>query len=330
MSLTAEDVLVFDNVVHVHNIDPANFVLPEGHAMTDAWWRAVADWPADHRPSSLEDLRHSWTVDEIHEIVFDGSTDFAMAQTVPLFDMFKDGLAAVERQHALKERDPERVVFVGGVDPVFQGVKEAVREIERQITEMDACSLKFYNAHSRGRSWKCDDRDVAYPMFEKALECGVSLLQFHKGAPLGLERVEDLAPFDLQQVAVDFPEANIIIHHLAAPYHPFAIDFARRFPNIYLSTSAWVNELITRPAPTTAMIGEILTRCGAEKLLFGSELPLFPVARQLVDLLLEVQIPDELQDGYGYPEITDDMRRLIMGGNLCRLLGMDVTNPKLP
>src|SRR5262249_50930605 len=252
----------------------------------------------------LEDLRHYWTIDEVHRIVFeDGSTNFAMAQTVPLFDMFKDGFAHVERQWQLKEKDPERVVFVGGADPVYHGADDAVREIERQA-EMGARSFKFYSGHSRGRSWRCDDRALAYPMYEKALELGVNLLQFHKGNPLALERIEDLAPHDLQQVAVDFPEANIVIHHMAAPYTAFAIDFARRFPNIYLSTSAWINELLTRPVPTTALLGEAISRCGAEKLLFGSELPLFPNARQLVDLVLEVQIPEEMQSGYGYPEIT--------------------------
>ena len=330
MSLTADDVIVFDNVVHVANMDPDNFQLPDGAAMTDSFWRFVADWPADHRPADLEHLRHRWSVDEVHDIVFsDGSTDFAMAQTVPLFDMFKDGFAHVERQWQLKEKDRERVVFVGGADPVYHGADGAVREIERQITEWGARSMKFYNGHSGGRSWQCDDRSIAYPMYEKALELGVNILQFHKGSALGLERIEDLQPNDLQQVAVDFPEAHIIIHHLAFPYHAVAIDLARRFPNIYLSMSAWINELITRPVPTTAILGEVLSRCGPEKLLFGSELPLFPVARQLVDLVLSVQIPEEMQEGYGYPEITDQMRRMFMGGNLMRLLGMDPTNPKL-
>jgi predicted TIM-barrel fold metal-dependent hydrolase len=327
--LTADEVTVFDNVVHVANLDEGNFKLPDGAAMTDSWWRAVASWPQDHRPEDLDHLRHKWSIDEIHGIVFDGSTDFAMAQTVPLFDMFEDGFAHVERQYLLKEKDSERVVFVGGADPVYHGADGAVREIERQITEMGARSMKFYNGHSRGRSWKCDDRQIAYPMYEKALELGVTLLQFHKGNALGLERIEDLAPHDLQQVALDFPEANIVIHHLAFPYQEFAIDFARRFPNIYLSMSAWVNQLLTAPVPTTATFGHILSACGAEKLLFGSELPLFPVARQLVDLVLAVQIPEELQDGYGYPEITDAMRRQFMGGNLMRLLGMDPENPKL-
>jgi predicted TIM-barrel fold metal-dependent hydrolase len=329
MSLTADDVTVFDNVVHVHNIDPANMLGPEGEVGINAWWKFLKSFPEDKRPADFGEFAKRWSVDEVHKVVFDGSTDFAMAQTVPLFDIWKDGLAAVERQHALKAKDPERVVFVGGTDPVFNGVKGSVEEIERQIEELGARSMKFYNAHSRGRTWRCDDPVLAYPMYTRALELGVNLFQFHKGGPLAMEKIEDLKPNDLQQVATDFPEANIIIHHLAAPYTAEAIDIARRWPNVYLSMSTWINELPIRPALVTSLVGEVLARCGPEKLIFGSELPLWPVARPLIDMVLALEMPNELQDGYGYPEITDDMRRMFMGGNLMRLMGMDPDDPKL-
>lgn len=39
----------------------------------------------------------------------------------------------------------------------------------------------------------------------------------------------------------------------------------------------------------------------------------------------DVQIPEDLRDGYGYPEITDDDRRMIFGGNLARLIGIEPT-----
>jgi hypothetical protein len=36
------------------------------------------------------------------------------------------------------------------------------------------------------RSWRCDDPEVAYPLYEKAQELGVNLLQFHKGLPFAV------------------------------------------------------------------------------------------------------------------------------------------------
>jgi hypothetical protein len=75
--------------------------------------------------------------------------------------------------------------------------------------------------------------------------------------------------------------------------------------------------------PVIERIGKILFECGPEKLLWGSEAPLAGAVRPLLDRCWEVQIPEYLQDGYGFPEISDSDRQLIYGGNVCRLLGID-------
>lgn len=38
----------------------------------------------------------------------------------------------------------------------------------------------------------------------------------------------------------------------------------------------------------------------------------------------EFQIPQDLCEGYGYPQLTDQAKRKILGENLLRLHGMDV------
>ena len=68
------------------------------------------------------------------------------------------------------------------------------------------------NAHV-DESWRCDDRELAYPLYERCLELGVTVLQFHKGIPFGLMNVEDLRPNDLQRPARDFPEIVRLQQH---------------------------------------------------------------------------------------------------------------------
>ena len=52
--------------------------------------------------------------------------------------------------------------FCGGVDPIYHG--DAVfEEIERQISELGAVSMKFYNGHVRALL-RGDDDEIAYPM----------------------------------------------------------------------------------------------------------------------------------------------------------------------
>jgi hypothetical protein len=41
-----------------------------------------------------------------------------------------------------------------------------------------------------------------------------------------------------------------------------------------------------------------------------------------------MQIPEQLQERYGYPEITEKDKRLILGENQARLFGVDVERAK--
>ena len=38
----------------------------------------------------------------------------------------------------------------------------------------------------------------------------------------------------------------------------------------------------------------------------------------------DFEIPQDLSDGYGYPQLTEQAKRKILGENLLRLHGMDV------
>ena len=97
------DMFIFDNVVHVHNFDPSNLVdgLAE-RANLNIYTGSTKTFPPDLRFGSYANFAKAWSVEDIHRIVFDESTtDMCMAQAVPLYDYWKDGLAGVERQQLL-------------------------------------------------------------------------------------------------------------------------------------------------------------------------------------------------------------------------------------
>jgi hypothetical protein len=43
---------------------------------------------------------------------------------------------------------------------------------------------------------------------------------------------------------------------------------------------------------------------------------------------MDFQIPEDLSAGYGYPQLTDQAKRKILGENLLRLHGLDVAEVK--
>lgn len=323
--------VIFDGVIHVHNRLGANFDNRLGRVAQEFKYDIVKMYKRGVEAVPPKD--QYFAVPPSPELVAskvfgEGSQiDWAMAQVVPLFELYTEPPEYnIARVYELSQLDP-RIIFCGGTDPVFRGVQQAVRDIEHQITALGSRSIKLYTGHSYGMSWRMDDRHVAYPMFEKMLELGCDLVQVHKGDPQGMEPLETLHPGDVHQAAIDFPELNFIVHHLAFPFDDAAIDLGARLPNVYLSMSTWINMINIAPTEVATRLGKLLLWCRPEKILFGSEVPLWPSAQKLLDLAWSFQIPEELQVGWGYPAITDEDRKLMFGGNMLRLLGMPYEPP---
>jgi predicted TIM-barrel fold metal-dependent hydrolase len=321
------DSVIFDNVVHLHNLREDNVIEPEGRLAQNFFYRTLQ---AVKGPDfKVEQFASAWSAERVGGILFrEGSQiDYAMVQTVPMFDLYKDGLDAVERQYELVELFPGRAIFCGGTDPVLRGLNTALHDIDHQIRDLGAVSIKFYTAHTRGQSWRMDDPKLAYPLYERMLEYGVDIAQVHKGNPLGPEPLTALQAHDVGQAALDFPGMRFVIHHLGVPYEDETIMIAARFPNVYLSTSTWINSIAVAPRLTAERLGKALAQVGPDRILWGSEAPLGPDPQALLEACWNFQIPEDLRAGYGYPAITDEDRHKIFGANMLELLGMDYAPP---
>ena len=323
------DVFIFDNVCHVYDFSSQNTLdLPELESYWENFRKKTArtKWPTGEigKFTPQFDWMRKFGLDDMYELMFEVSpVDMAMSHAVPVFDWFRDGTAPVKSNSDFAAKFPERVIFCGAVDPMHHGIHGAMDEMARQAEELKAVSFKFYNAHVDA-SWACDDREIAYPLYQKALDLGITVLQFHKGAALGHWRVEDLRPNDLQRPAHDFPEITFVVHHLGMPYFDETVNIASRFDNIHLSLSA--NLQLARVAPRKVQIqmGELLMHVGSDKLLWGSEAAMTGAPGPFLDMFLGFEIPDDLRQGFGYPQLTMDDKRKILGLNAARMMGVDV------
>ncbi len=200
--------------------------------------------------------------------------------------------------------------------------------MQRQKDEWNAVSFKFYQSQLNGTVWRVDDRHIAYPLWEKCLEMGVTSVQFHKGLPFGRQLLEHQRPNDIEQAALDFPDLTFIIHHLGIPFVDDTINIASRHPNVWLALSAWINIYPIQPRLMLDMLGKALMYVGEDRLLYGSEAFVWPSLQPYIEAFAGVQMPEDLQEGYGYPQITRDMKRKIFGENQARLFGIDVNKKK--
>ena len=202
-------------------------------------------------------------------------------------------------------------------------VKVALDAIDHQITNLGAKSIKFYPV-----GWRCDDEKIAYPMYEKARSLGVKIIQFHKNLPTLLENVESQGPFDLQQVARDFPDMTILMHHPMQLFFHETVSVAQRFPNIHLVITPLIHYSYYRPRLAQEMFGHLLNEVGSEKLIYGSEGILVGSPKRILDSFMALDIPEDLRKGFGYPQFTAEDRANILGLNLAKIFGIDVEAKK--
>jgi hypothetical protein len=320
------DAFVFDGVAHPFNFTEKNVYDRAGEMFRQHLYAFHQVLTPDTEPKlSAEQYLKDWTPADIQEMVFEHSdTDMLVAMPLPLTDLFRDGLSPWEDCAELASRSPERIIFWGSVNPL-EG-RRALDLMERQVGEFGAKAFKFYNVrydYGAPFPWRMDDPRVAFPVFEKAQELGVNLIGVHKGVPLGPQPVEATQTWDMDGAAAAFPDINFVIFHVGLPFLDETCWQLIRHPNLYASIAATLNFIVRSPRMFAEILGKLLFWCGEDKIVYGSEAPIWQ-PQWALNAFQAFSIPQDLCEGYGYPQLSDQAKRKILGENLLRLHGMDV------
>jgi hypothetical protein len=313
-------------VAHVFNFEKKNALGPAGEMFINHIYAFHNVLTPEGQPVlPAEEFLRQWTVDEIDEMVYGQSTtDMLVAMPLPLTDLFRDGLSPWEECAELASRRPDRTVFWGSVNPL-EG-RRALDLMERQVGEFGAKAFKFYNVrydYGRPFPWRMDDPQVAFPVFEKAQELGVNLIGVHKGVPLGPQPIEATQTWDMDGAAANFPGINFVIFHVGLPFIDETCWQLIRHPNLYASIAATINFVVRAPRQFAEIMGKLLFWAGEDKIVYGSEAPIWQ-PQWALDAFWNFSLPQDLVEGYGYPQLTEQAKRKILGENLLRLHGMDI------
>ncbi|HEX5691749.1 MAG TPA: amidohydrolase family protein, partial [Roseiflexaceae bacterium] len=270
-----------------------------------------------------------WSVDEIAEMVFEQSgTDMIVAQPLPLTDLFHDGLSQWEKCAAMAQKYPDKAVFWGSINPL-EG-KKALDLMKIQVEEYGAEAFKLYNVrydYGQPFPWRMDDPRIAFPIFEQAQKLGINLIGVHKGVPLGPQHIEHTQTWDMDGAAENFPDINFVIFHVGLPFIDEVCWQLVRFPNLYASIAATINFVVRSPKVFAENMAKLLFWCGEDKIIYGSEAPIWQ-PQWALEAFWNFQLPQDLVEGYGYPQLTETAKRKILGENLARLHGMDIGGKK--
>ncbi len=127
--------------------------------------------------------------------------------------------------------------------------------------------------------------------------------------------------------AANFPDLNFVIFHVGLPFIDEVCWQLVRHPNLYASIAATVNFVVWSPRGFAEPLGKLLFWCGEDKIIYGGETPIWH-PRWALEALWNFEIPKDLQQGYGYPALTKQAKKMILGENLARLLGIDIEAKK--
>ena len=94
--------------------------------------------------------------------------------------------------------------------------------------------------------------------------------------------------------------------------------------NIYAELGTTWYCLIKRPVEAAHVLGKLIKACGPDNVLWGTDAIWYGPTRAAVDTFRAFQIPKAMQDEFGYPELTPQLKEKILGLNAAEVYDIDV------
>ncbi len=202
------------------------------------------------------------------------------------------------------QQNQDMMIAFASIDP-HKG-KMGAREARRLVQEHGVKGFKF---HPTVQGFYPHDR-MAWPIYEVVAEFGMPAIfhSGHSGIGSGMRcggglRLEYSNPMHLDDVAIAFPDMQIVIAHPSWPWQDEALSVAMHKPNVWIDLSGWSPRYFP---PQLVQYANTLLK---DRVLFGSDFPLITPQRWMKD--------------FAEAGFKDEVRPLILKDNAIRLLRLE-------
>lgn len=318
---------VIDAVVHPFNYNPRDWIaqdyarrISEGNY----WWQRSL---MGDGPYTLDQDEHLVTMNAdtlAHTLFVESPTDVGVHHTIPAWGVFKD-LSPLSVSLEIGRRYPGRMFYYPGVSPL-EGTK-AIEDLHRYVEEVPGMlGVKLYPVDfisGRMRTFLMNDEKVVYPVLEACQKLGIKNVAIHKAVPIANAPVDCIKIDDVDHAALAFPEINFSVVHSGYAFLDEAAYQAGRYDNVYVNLECTISLVMNQPRQFTRILGTFLYWAGAKKLIYASGCSLLHPTPGL-KAFETFQFPQDMVEGYGYPQLTDEDKALILGGNFARIHELDI------
>ena len=169
---------------------------------------------------------------------------------------------------------------------------------------------------------------------------GSPVLFVHKGLS---DRARYGSPEDIGPAARAHPNVKFVVYHsgfeVAQREGPFTEGSAGRRgqppgglgarrrhrpgENVYAEIGSTWWHLLRRPDEAAHVLGKLLVAFGEDNVLWGTDSIFYGSPQGQIDAFRAFQIPADLREQYGYPELTRAVKAKILGWNAANLYGID-------
>lgn len=278
--------------IHTHAEEPCGTHADDGYDDFQAGMSAYFRSPFQHPPTVPETAAY-FRERKIAAVIF--PVDSERETGFRRYDNFEVADLAAEHSDIL--------IPFASIDPA-KG-KAGAREARRLIEDHGIKGFKF---HPTFQGFYPNDRS-AYVLYEAIAEAGLPAL-FHTGQTgvgagmhggMGM-KLKYSNPLYLDDVAVDFPDMQIILAHPSFPWQEEALAVATHKPNIWIDLSGWSPKYFP---PILVRYANTLLK---DRVLFGSDWPAI--------------MPDRWLSDFEKLPIKDEVRPKILKENARRLLNI--------
>jgi hypothetical protein len=281
-------------------------------------------------------------------VLAQSDTRVAVISAVPVVaDPDPLSVEAMERGRALAAElcGDGHVLIQGHAVPDVGPIEAAAEAMEEVAAAHTLSAWKVYTHSPSG--WFLDDHDADAPAIgQRFLDAcrvtGVPTIAVHKGLSGGNPYA---SPVDIGPAAAANPDLRFLVYHSGyetahteGPYDPEGPGVDRLVRsvidaaigpggNVYAELGSTWRRVMGNPDEAAHVLGKLLVALGPERVLWGTDSIWYGSPQDQIAAFRAFEITPAFQEQFGYPALTPEVKRRILGRNAVELLDIAVPPP---
>jgi hypothetical protein len=197
-----------------------------------------------------------------------------------------------------------------------------------------------------GQGWFLDDEEIGIPFLEMVRAIGPRIVCAHKGigAPVPGASPAGASPRDIGPVARRYPDLTFVVYHSGYEVDPDGEEGAYTEStrdrgvnrlvasleecgvepggNVYAELGSTWYLALRRPREAAHILGKLLMAVGEDRILWGTDSIWYGPPQSLIDSLWTFEIPEDMQEEFGYPALTPPIKNKVLWKNAAALYGV--------